>query len=533
MATSGQIDTVRAAVEDAARLNAVRATGLLDTDTEEAFDRLTRLAAKLTGAPVAFTSLVDAGRDFYKSCYGFPEPLATRRELTGTTFCHYAVAQRAPLVIEDTLESPVYRIVPTVASLGVRAYLGIPLMTAAGDVLGSFCAIDFQPRKWRTVDVEVMTELAASTLREIELRSTLKVLSDERRRLDVLLQQIPSGVVFADAATGQVVLRNRRAEEIIGVSPDGAWTGFRDDGAPVGDQEWPLRRALRGEFVPNEVILYRRPDGAQVWIRASAAPVRDADGSVIGGVAAFYDITQERAMLTDNQQLYEAAQAANRAKDEFFAAVTHELRTPMTAIIGWSRLLRTEVNGNADTMEALDAITSSAALQAQLVDDLLDVSRITTGKLTLHREPLPLRDVLEEAVRTALPAAESKGVSVRAGFDDMNAVVTADRARLKQIIGNLMSNAMKFTPAGGMIEVRARQSEGSAFIEVRDTGRGIDAALLPHIFERYRQSANGEMGGLGLGLTIVRHLVELHGGEITAASDGPGKGAAFTVRLPA
>jgi len=177
------------------------------------------------------------------------------------------------------------------------------------------------------------------------------------------------------------------------------------------------------------------------------------------------------------------------------------------------------------------AIESSAKLQAQLVDDLLDLSRISTGKIALNRQSIDLSEVIEQALRAARPAAESKGLRLRTTFGSVR-TMDADRDRLRQIIGNLLSNSVKFTPAGGLIEIESREEAGVAVISVCDTGRGIPAELLPLIFERGRQASNAELGGLGLGLTIVRHLVELHGGEISAASDGPGRGATFTVRLP-
>src|SRR4051812_5668543 len=158
---------------DPGRLNAVWRTGLLDTPAEESFDRLTRLAAKLTGVPATFISLVDEGRDFYKSCFGFGEPLATARQLEGTTFCHFAIVSAGPLLIPDTMADPVFREVPTVQSLGVRAYAGIPLISDDGHAIGSFCAIDFVPRQWSALDVEILTELAASAMREIKLRAAV------------------------------------------------------------------------------------------------------------------------------------------------------------------------------------------------------------------------------------------------------------------------------------------------------------------------------------------------------------------------
>jgi PAS domain S-box-containing protein len=516
------------------RLAAVRSTGLLDTPAEPEFDRLTRLAAKLTGAPVTFVSLVSEDRDFYKSCFGFPEPLASERQLTGTTFCHFALVSKGPLVIENALDHPIYRDVPTVHTLGVRAYLGIPLVTHTGQAIGSFCAIDFQPRKWTPLDIEVMQELAESTLREIELRSALRALDNEQRRLNVLLQHIPVGVTFAEPPSGRIIMRNRKANELLGDSLGPIATESYElwsEESVVPQNEWPLMRAIRGEEVQGGEFRLVRKDGRRVWVRIDAAPVLDEDGQVIGGIAAFHDIDNQRELAMENARLYEAAQQANRSKDDFFATVSHELRTPMTSIIGWARLLRMEQRESPDAIEAVDAIASSAQLQAQLIDDLLDVSRIATGKLSLRRERISLNEAVQASVTAALPAAESKGVRLRIQMGS-DVALDADRQRLRQIVGNILSNSIKFTPAGGLVSLSTRATGGFATITIQDTGRGIDPPLLPYIFERLRQERSAEQGGLGLGLAIVKHLVEAHGGDIHAESDGRGKGATFVVRLP-
>lgn len=205
---------IQAALTDPQRLAAVRDTGLLDTPPDESFDRLTRLAARLTGAPVAFVSLLDADRDFYKSAFGLGEPLRTTRELTGRTFCHYALTSNEALVLEDVTQAAVFRDVPTVQSLGVRAYIGIPLRTDDGHVLGSFCAVDFKPKQWTEQDVEVLVELAHSALREIRLRKALQDADALNQQLLAQLQKVDelnralSELATTDALTG---LRNRRA----------------------------------------------------------------------------------------------------------------------------------------------------------------------------------------------------------------------------------------------------------------------------------------------------------------------------------
>jgi len=536
MTVQSEIDALDA-IRDPERLARLRATGLLDSPTEEAFDRLTRLAARLTGAPVTFISLVEEGRDFYKSCFGFPEPLASERELTGTTFCHYALVSSGPLVIEDTLAHPIYRNVPTVQSLGVRAYLGIPLKIG-GLAIGSFCAIDFEARTWTPLQIEVMEELAASTMREIELRAAVETAETERGRLKALLMHVPAAVVFAEAASRRVMLWNQRVEEILGAVPRGAeirgdepYVVFHPDGRVVEPHESPLERAILGETALGQEFEIARSDGTRVWIRVHGAPVRDATGTaIIGGVISFYDVTEQLRIEQENRVLYEQARSANRAQDDFFATVSHELRTPMTSILGWSKLLLGEDLQNETATEAAEAIAGSARLQAQLIDDLLDASRISTGKIALNKRSLNVNDPITEAVQAAQPVAASHGLRLRTSLCEVP-LIEGDAARLRQVIGNLLSNSIKFTPAGGLIEVCSRTEGARAVIVVSDTGRGIAPELVPHVFEKHRQARTAEQGGLGLGLTIVRHLVEMHGGEVRVDSAGPGKGTEITIRL--
>lgn len=404
-------------IRDPERLHAVRETGLLDTPAEESFDRLTRLAVRLLGIPTAFVSLVDDGRDFYKSCYGFPETLAAERQLEGPTFCHYALVSDGPLLIDDARLYPGFRDVPTIKTLGVIAYAGIPLVDERGNVLGSFCAIDIKPRAWSEFDVEVLTTLAVSTLREIELRAALQ---------------------------------------------------------------------------------------------------------------------HEREAVRENVLLYEAAQSATKAKDEFLAMISHELRTPMTSILGWTRMLAEGDLDPATFRLAVDSIERSTKDQARLIEDLLDVSRIAAGKLSIDRQPVDLLEVIREAFEVMKPVAQERKIELSLLLPSEPCGMHADRHRLQQIVWNLITNALKFTPAGGRVDVTlSRHGEGLS-ISVKDTGQGISAEFLPHIFERFRtaEQPSSSSSGLGLGLAIVKHLVEQHDGEITAASEGRGRGSEFTIRLP-
>jgi CheY-like chemotaxis protein len=241
------------------------------------------------------------------------------------------------------------------------------------------------------------------------------------------------------------------------------------------------------------------------------------------------------SVAVENAQLYRRAEASNQAKDDFMATLSHELRTPLNAIVGWTTLLKSGALDAATAARAIEVIDRNSRHQGQLIEDLLDVSRITAGKLVLETVPVYLPAVVEAAIETVSPAARAKGVAVNVVAAPGVKPVAGDPDRLQQVVWNLLSNALKFTPAGGRVDVVCRTRDGHAELTVSDTGMGIPADILPHIFERFRQSATGTKrayGGLGLGLAIVRYLVELHGGTVTAVSEGESRGATFVVRLP-
>jgi signal transduction histidine kinase len=228
-----------------------------------------------------------------------------------------------------------------------------------------------------------------------------------------------------------------------------------------------------------------------------------------------------------------AAEAADRAKDEFLAVLSHELRTPLTSVLGWARMLRSSDLGEADRRHALDVIERSVRLQATLINDLLDISRFMRGGVRLDLQSVELAATIEAAVDTVRRDAEAKGVKLACTLGASPVALIGDPSRLQQVVGNLLTNAVKFTPAGGRVTVQVERDDRRARIIMSDTGKGISPDFLPHVFDTFRQgeAAHAE-GGLGLGLAIVRRLVELHGGTVQAQSDGKDKGSVFTVTLP-
>jgi signal transduction histidine kinase len=240
---------------------------------------------------------------------------------------------------------------------------------------------------------------------------------------------------------------------------------------------------------------------------------------------------RSQSLAEQMNQLYEEARSAIQAKDDFFSAISHELRTPLTSITGWAALLLMHTSDPTTVAEAARSIASSAALQAQLIDDLLDVSRIMTNKFAITEVRVDLREVVEDSVIGMRPIATAKDISLRMQVD-LSVFIEGDAGRLRQVLTNLLTNAIKFTPAGGLIEARLTRDDSTGVVEVSDTGEGITADFLPFVFERRSQATERRFAGLGLGLAIVKHIVELHHGSVTVASEGAGKGATFTVRIP-
>jgi signal transduction histidine kinase/CheY-like chemotaxis protein len=285
-----------------------------------------------------------------------------------------------------------------------------------------------------------------------------------------------------------------------------------------------------------------RKNGEHFYVEGVLSAVRDDEGRLLGYAKLMKDVTEKRRIEAEREQLLQSERAArgeaertSRMKDEFLATLGHELRTPLNAILGWSQVLRRVGGGNAQLGEGLVVIERNARAQAQIIEDLLDMSSIISGKVRLDMRGVDVASILEASVNAVRPAAEAKGIELTLVIDPAGAV-RADPNRLQQVFWNLLTNAVKFTPKGGRVAVALERVNSHLRISVADTGEGIDPAFLPYVFERFRQadaSASRRHGGLGLGLSIAKQLVELHGGSINASSDGKGTGSRFVVELPA
>ena len=365
-----------------------------------------------------------------------------------------------------------------------------------------------------------------------------------QKLLDAVVRQMPGGVVISDE-TGKRIFANEKAERILGFcvlgerSSEERASTFHPDGRPLRDEEYPLVRALQGEFVTDQEVVLKQRDGRHRVLATSAAPIHDVDGNLMGAVSAFRDITarkeaeEERRLLLDREQQARAeAEVANRSKDEFLAMLGHELRNPLAPIRTALQLMR--LRGDAALMKERVIIERQVEHLVHLVDDLLDVSRITSGKVVLRREPCDVADIVAKGIEMASPLIEQRQhrleVSVRRGM-----IVDCDPARFSQVVSNLLINAAKYTQPHGEIALTAARDAGDVVLSVRDNGPGVSRELLQRMFEPFVQGARHlerSQGGLGLGLAIVRSIVNLHQGSISAHSDGPGTGSEFIVRLP-
>ncbi len=408
---------------------------------------------------------------------------------------------------------------------------------------------------------------ASKIARDItEQKQARRELDEASQRLKLALDAARLGDWSWDART-DVTVMSETAANIFGISPDAhlSWADLRDLLHP--DDRERTRQAVEEALANHNDydIEYRaiRSDNSQVWVLSKGRGIYAENGTVTGMLGFIQDISTRKAneetlreqaealrtlnetaqiaradaekAAAENERLYRQAEESSRLKEEFLATISHELRTPLSAILGWARMLRTGQLSPENSAKALDTIERNARAQAQLVDDLLDVSRIITGKLRMDVRPSDPNSFIDAAVEAVRPAAEAKNVRIQKVVDTAPISIPGDPVRLQQVVWNLLSNAIKFTPRGGRVQIYSQRVNSHLEIVVSDSGQGISPDFLPHVFDRFRQAdqkTSRQHGGMGLGLAIVRHLVEMHGGTVRAASEGEGKGATFTVTLP-
>jgi signal transduction histidine kinase/CheY-like chemotaxis protein len=359
-----------------------------------------------------------------------------------------------------------------------------------------------------------------------------------------LLECLPAGAYTCDRQ-GLITYYNPQAVEVWGREPAledpsdrycGSFKLYSADGRPIAhDRCWMAQALETGRDFNGQEIVIERPDGTRRHALAHATPIRDDDGRIVGAVNVLVDITDRRQAEATLERLYGELQAAHRRKDEFLTVLAHELRNPLAPIVNSLNILRLSDDLSPAAVRIREIMERQVGNLARLVDDLLEISRIASGKYELRSEPVELASIVASAVETSRPAIDAGGHQLAITVATEPIPLVADPMRLAQVIANLLNNAAKYTPQGGQIWLSARREGDEAVIAVRDNGVGIDAATLPRVFDMFTQSdqtRSRAQGGLGIGLTLAKRLVLLHGGRIEANSAGPGRGSEFLVRLP-
>ena len=393
------------------------------------------------------------------------------------------------------------------------------------------------------------------SFRDVTARHVAEITS---HRLAAIVASSDDGIIGKDL-NGIITSWNFGAERIFGYHADEIIGTSIMRLIPPDRREEELKilsGLLRGERFDHFETIRRGKDGRLLDVSVTISPIKDSEDRVVGASKVVRDITErkrveealkkakeqseaagrERLELLDSEREARAeAERANRTKDEFLATLSHELRTPLNAVIGWAKILRLGNAGAQELAQGLEIIERNASVQAQIIDDLLDMSRIISGKVRLDMQAIDLPTVLHESIETLRATAEAKGVHLQVGVNPLAGPISGDPNRLQQVFWNLLSNAIKFTPKGGKIQILLERVNSEVEIRVVDTGEGIAAEFLPYVFERFQQgdaSTTRRHGGLGLGLAIVKQLVELHGGHVRVQSAGRGQGTTFTVSLP-
>ena len=533
----------------------LRRTGLLDSESEEAYDRLTKLASRSLDAPISLVSLVAGDRQFFKSACGLPEELAGVREtpLTHST-CKHVVATGKPLVVGDMHANTLLKDTPAVRELGVRAYLGYPIVSGSGKVIGSFCVIDTKPREWTGRESGLVEDLAAVVSAEIAMRVERNLAAETAGRLDLLLNSAGEGIYGIDRE-GNCTFCNEECLHLLGYGDRAELLGknihtlvhhTRSDGTDFPEDQCPIFRGLRDgaeTHVSGEV--FWKKDGTPVPVEYRSSPVV-RNGQVTGAVVLFADITRR---LASERRLAEAleeaefakrkAERADREKSRFLANMSHEIRTPMNAVIGFTELLDPHVT-NLKAQRYLEVIRSSGASLLNLINDILDLSKIESAAVELNPVPTDIRELAKRVQLLLSQTARDKGLDLRVEVDAaVPETVTLDVDRTRQVLVNLMGNAVKFTEKGSValeITSRAEADAGmcSLVFKVKDTGIGIEEADLKEIFKPFHQGAGAQQvpePGTGLGLSISRSIIRLCGGDLTVESS-KGEGSVFSAVIP-
>ncbi|MCG8619225.1 MAG: PAS domain S-box protein [Desulfobacterales bacterium] len=496
-------------LNDAGRLAALRDVALMDTPAEEAFDRLSRLAARFTGAPVALVSLVGRDRQFFKSAVGLPEPWQSRRETPlSHSFCQYNHVSGAPLVISDARKEPLFRKNLAIRDLNVIAYLGIPLVTRDDYVLGSFCVIDGIPRIWSATDIDTVTDLAASVMTEIDLRAEVAQRTKAEMDLAKLwgaVKNSPLSIIMTDVRgiveyvnPGFRTITGFTEAEVVGKNVNVLRSDVHNK--TFFDDLW---RTLKAGRIWQGEMCSRKKDGALFWEQASILPVKDPEGSVTHYVAIKEDITRKKKI----EQL----------RDDVDRIMRHDLRQPLTGIITLPQVMRLQGTLTEDQVRMLKLIEDTGNRMADMIDLSLDMFRIETGEYRVTLQPVNAVAVIHQVEDQYRRLVEHKSLSCRLVGDDEELgpdgvrMIRSEERLLFPLISNLFVNAAEASPEGGDILFSITRFEDTTTISV--TNRGVvPARVRKRFFEKY--ITHGKKNGTGLGTYSARLFARAMGYDI-------------------
>lgn len=456
---------------------------------------------------------------------------------------HASLLANQPYVVHDIETQVPADIRPIYRASQIRAMIAVPIQKS-GRLVAVMAVHQSHQRIWAADEVQIVQAVATRCWESIERARVTNHYRESEQRYRTFVDTVSSIVWLTDAA-GKMSSDNPSWRIYTGQSADeyrgfGWLTAIHPEDQAHARQAWQETLAS-GQMYQADYRL-RRHDGVYRHVVARGAPVKLPDGSIKEWVGNCTDNHDERMLIEQNVLLLESERAARteaertgHMKDEFLATLSHELRTPLSAILGWAQLLQNIHNSDEDFREGLATIERNSRAQAQLIDDLLDMNRIISGKIRLDIQPVDLATVIQAAISTVSHGAAAKRIAIRARLDPRAENIVGDPQRLQQVVWNLLSNSIKFTPTAGFVEVCLARGEGHVNLSVTDSGVGIKPEFLPHVFERFRQadaSTTRKFGGLGLGLAIVKQLVELHGGSIQVFSPGENQGCTFRLQLP-
>jgi signal transduction histidine kinase len=563
-----------ASTTDVPAVAGARDTALLDEPPGESFDRLTQLATRVFDTAASFIFLIHADRDRCKSIYGFVRGPVRVRKLDGATFCRYALATREPLVVPETRHDRRFERMPALESKPVRAYLGVPLIDDEGKALGSLCVLDVQPRDWTDDDVTMIATLANSIRHELELQRDLRqseglrhVLERRARAsalsiaagsaltaggpLDHTLRVVAQAIVdHLDAAFARIWILNETEQMLELKASAGMYTDLdgRHSRVKVGALKIGKIAEEKLPHLTNDVLNDPRVDD-KVWARrermVSFAGYPLKVGSRVVGVMAmfarhtlgrdtldaFESVADGVALAIEQGRTEQSLEQALKLHDEVLAVVSHDLRNPVnTVFMAASLLLDAELSPEKQRAQ-LEVVRNAALMMNRLIQDLLDASRAEASGLRLELREEAMAPLVREVVDAFALTAAEKQIVLTHEIEPDAPRSRVDRARLIQVLSNLISNALKFTPDGGRITVRLQRRTHELLFSVTDTGIGISGKDIGHVFDRFWQAAKNKRAGVGLGLAICKAVVEAHGGRMWVESQ-EGKGSTFFFTLP-